>query len=41
MFADDEAAGVLKNGSYVKNPTAKSITEYIYQQLRIILAANK
>ena len=29
MFADDEAAGVLKNGSYVKNPTAKNITEYI------------
>ena len=29
MFSDDEAAGVLRNGSYIKNPTAKNINEYI------------
>ena len=29
MFPDDEAAGVLRNGEYVKNPTAHSINDYI------------
>ena len=29
MFPDDEAAGVLRNGSYVKNPTAHNINDYI------------
>jgi hypothetical protein len=29
MFPDDEAAGVLRNGEYVKNPTAHNINEYI------------
>ncbi|WP_040214198.1 hypothetical protein [Clostridium polynesiense] len=29
MFPDDEAAGVLRNGSYVKNPTAHNISDYI------------
>ena len=29
MFSDDESAGVLRNGSYIKNPTAKNINEYI------------
>lgn len=29
MFPDDEAAGVLRNGEYVKNPTAHNINDYI------------
>ena len=29
MFSDDEAAGVLRNGEYVKNPTAHNINDYI------------
>ena len=29
MFPGDEAAGVLHDGVYVKNPTAKNINEYI------------
>ncbi|WP_432775091.1 hypothetical protein AAFJ72_17995 [Brevibacillus gelatini] len=29
MQADDEAAGVLKNGSYIKNPTAKNLSDFI------------
>ncbi len=29
MFPDDEAAGVLRNGEYVKNPTAHDINDYI------------
>ena len=29
MFPDDEAAGVLRNREYVKNPTAHNINDYI------------
>lgn len=29
MFPDDEAAGVLRNGEYVMNPTAHNINDYI------------
>lgn len=29
MLAADEAAGVLKNGSYIKNPTARNINDLI------------
>ncbi len=29
MFPDDEAAGVLQNGEYVKNPSAHNINDYI------------
>ncbi len=29
MFLDDETAGVLRNGEYVKNPTAHSLNDYI------------
>lgn len=29
MFPDDEAAGVLRNGEYVKNSTAHNINDYI------------
>ena len=29
MFPDDEVAGVLRNGEYIKNPTAHNINDYI------------
>ncbi|WP_097007021.1 hypothetical protein [Lacrimispora amygdalina] len=29
MYPDDEAAGVLRNGEYVKNPTAHNIKDYV------------
>ena len=35
MFPDDEVAGVLRNGAYVKNPTARNIKN-IYLKIRII-----
>lgn len=31
MFADDEAAGVLRNGEYITNPTAHNINDYIHE----------
>ena len=31
MYEGDEAAGVLRNGEYIKNPTAKNINEYIHE----------
>lgn len=31
MYAGDKAAGVLKNGEYIKNPTAHNINDYIYE----------
>lgn len=29
MFPDDEAAGVLRNGEHITNPTAHNINDYI------------
>ncbi len=29
MYPDDEAAGVLRNGEYVRNPTAHNIKDYV------------
>ena len=31
MFPDDEAAGILRNGEYVRNPTAHNIDDYIIE----------
>lgn len=35
MFAADEAAGVLANGKYIKNPTAQNLSDLVTESGRI------